>query len=471
METDRYIAAVDLGSSKIAIAVAHIKGEHVDIVYYKEHPSDGIRNSNVAIPQRAAGPLAAAIREAEEALMIRIRQVVTGHPRYSVTQQNATEQLERQDPEDYISAEEVAILKEAAIDTYPLDDPKSQMIYGAIPQSFATDDEMQLVEEDVVGRLSSTLEGMFKIFIGSRRSNTAVDKIFSNMGIGVARKYFLPDVTARTVLSPDDMKNGAALIDFGAGVTSVAIYHGGVLRYYGSIPFGGRSITNDIRIECSISEELAENIKLAYGACLPGKLASMSEKVLQIRYDYAPFKEVSIKHLSDIIDSRAREIVDAILYKIQESGFADYLRAGVIVTGGGAGLANFTNLVKEMSGYNVRTGYPRHLFSVMGGCTGVYETEATGALGLIFAAKADGLPDCTEEHAPAAAAAVRTVHEEVPAGETGTLIAPEEFGPEERRPPKKKRDKVEMKTRDGNIVKTTWTRLFDWIEQNTDEDV
>ncbi len=44
---ERYIAAVDMGTGKIALTVAKISGDDVDIVYYKERPSDGIRNSAV----------------------------------------------------------------------------------------------------------------------------------------------------------------------------------------------------------------------------------------------------------------------------------------------------------------------------------------------------------------------------------------------------------------------------------------
>ena len=62
------------------------------------------------------------------------------------------------------------------------------------------------------------------------------------------------------------MESGVALLDFGGGATSVTIYKGKILRYYACIPFGGKSITCDIRNECTISEELAENITMAFGA-------------------------------------------------------------------------------------------------------------------------------------------------------------------------------------------------------------
>ena len=86
MQAERYIAAADLGSSKIALSVAKIEGDDIQIIYYKETPSDGIRNSYVFNPKRAAGPLRAAINEAEEELNIKILQVVVGLPRYDVRQ-------------------------------------------------------------------------------------------------------------------------------------------------------------------------------------------------------------------------------------------------------------------------------------------------------------------------------------------------------------------------------------------------
>ena len=276
---------------------------------------------------------------------------------------------------------------------------KNQIIYGAIAQSFSNDDQIQLLDEDVIGTVSESLEGNFKVFIGERRATTAIDKIFNDLGIAIAKKYFLPDVVARAVLSEEEKQNGVALIDFGAGVTSVTLYHGGIMRHYESIPFGAETITNDIRLECSITPRLAENIKKAYGACMPEKLASLSEKRIQIRYEDQPYKEVAVKFISRIIDARVREIFDAILYSIQESGLAGILRSGIVLTGGGANLANVKLLLKDMSGYNVRIGYPKHLFSAAG-CTGVYDPSATAAIGMLLAAKNDRLPECLEAPAP-----------------------------------------------------------------------
>jgi len=263
------------------------------------------------------------------------------------------------------------------------------------------------------------------------------------------------------------MASGVALVDVGAGVTSVAIYHGGIMRYYASIPFGGKVITNDIRTECSVSEDLAEKIKRRFGACLPGKLANLSEKVLQIRLE-PPFKEVPVRYISEIIDCRCREIIEAVLYYIQESGLQNSLRSGLVITGGGAELANFIPLIKEMSGYEARKGYPRYMFSASVG-SGVYSTGATSAIGMVLCAKEDHLPDCVtrpeipEEPVEEEMIEVEVeVQEEVPVTPE-LLFAPEEFGdpvPKEEVPktPKKRTVKVPKKEGTG-FLSIFWSKV------------
>ena len=474
---ERYIASIDLGTSKFGLCVARVKGDDVQIVYYKETPSAGIRGSVVQNPMKASAPLRKAIEEAENELMIKILQVVVGMPRSDVQQETATGTIERTTPDEYITEEEVENLKSMALESYPLDDTASQIMYGAVAQSFSIDDQIQLVESDVVGTLSKALQGNFKVFIGSRRATTAVDKIFNSMGIAIAKKYFLPDVVAKTVLSEEDRQNGVALVDVGAGVTSVAIYHGGIMRYYEAIPFGGKTITSDLRTECSIPEDLAEKIKLKFGACLPGKLASLSEKVLQIRLT-EPYKEVSVKYISEVIDARCREIIDAVLYYIQESGLENNLRSGIVLTGGGASLVNFANLLKDVSGYEVRIGFPRHLFSASVG-SGIYEPSATSAIGMVLAAKDDRLPDCVTRPEPEPVWADEPeveVEEEGPTvpegffvpdstfneGEQGTLIPEEEYGekaPEEEAKGKKKKEPKPKKDPKPKKERIFWKKL------------
>ena len=479
---EKYIAAVDLGSSKIALTVAKITGNDIQILYYKERPSAGIRNSAVFNPQKAAEPIREAIEDAQNELKIKIMQVVVGLPRCDVRQELNQARVERTNPDESISLEEVESLKNLAQEDYPLNDPEREELYGAVAQSFSDDEEFQLLESDIVGVISRTFEGNFKLFIGKKSPVRNMDKVFNNLGLATEKKYFTPEAISRAVLTRDEMESGVALIDFGGGSTSVTIYKGNILRHYASIPFGGKVITSDIRTECSIPEELAENIKLAFGACQPDRLQTLSEKIIQIEGDETEgYKQIPVKYLSEIITARVSEILDAILYEIEKSGLADSLRCGIVITGGGANLTNLSNLIHEVSGYNVRMGLPRHLISASG-CNEVFNTSATASIGMVLAAKADDLMNCIappdyekvenvavqlgereEELAPTEEEPVAPEYTEEPAPEAtpvdnGSLFPG--MDKEDEEPKKKeKKEKKKEKVKKPGFISVQWQKI------------
>ena len=393
---DRYITAIDLGTSKIALTVAKVEGDNTEIIYYKETPSEGIRNSGVFNATQVSGPLSEAILQAENALGVKITQAVVGMPKYPVVQQASTGKVDGRGYDTDITEEDIAELKRSAQDMYPLENPEVEAIYGAVAQSFSDGENFQIIENDIIGMTSDVLEGNFKIFIGKKSSLSKIDTVLKKAGIVAARKYFTADTTAKAVLLDSEMENGVAMVDFGGGCVSVSVYHGSIMRHYASIPFGGKNITGDIQTESegSIGRELAENIKLAFGACMPEKLQNLSEKIIHIRSCSGEAdKKLPVKYLSEIITARVEEIMIAILYEIQQSGFADRLMSGIVVTGGCAQTANLGNFIYDLSGYRVRTGYPRHMFSFQG-CDGITDTSAATSLGLIMAARNDGTLNC-----------------------------------------------------------------------------
>lgn len=419
---ERYIASVDLGTSKLAVCVARIQDQNVEVIYYKESPSLGIRYSYVLIPGKVKEEVRKAISEAQQALRIKIQQVIVGLPRWYVRQETASASMTRPEPDDLIQESEIKALKSMALESYPLEDSTKEVIYGAVAQSFSTEDSINEPENDIVGMAAETLEGNFKVFIGNRRYSSNIDSVFNDLGIAIAKKYFTPGITAKAVLKSEQMENGVALIDIGAGVSSVTIFKDKIMRFYAAIPFGGNSVTNDIKSECNFSFELAENIKKAYGACMPNKLSSLGEKSIQIvDEDGNTTAQVSVKYISEIITARMKEIIEALLFRIQESGFAseEDLRAGVVVTGGGAELVNCANYIKELSGYTVKVGRPRKLFSCEG-CPEASETSAATSMGMILSARNDRFLNCVNEAVARNMAVPQTGSAEIPEGKEET---------------------------------------------------
>lgn len=399
---ERYITAIDLGSSKIALSVAKLSGRDIQVIYYDESPSDGIRYGNVFNPKKASIPVGEAIRKAEDELGIRIRQVVAGLPRYRVRQEMSPAKAMRPNPDSCITREEIEAIKNAAIDTYPIEDTDREVLYGAINQSFSTEDLIQACEDDVIGCTGEFVEGNFKLYVGDRRPISNLDKLFAELGVTLAGSYFMPEVTAEAVLTEEQKENGVALIEIGGGVTSLTIYVDNILRHFSSIPFGGKSVTADIKAESGFREKLCENIKLAFGNCQPDRLANMTEKVIQVNYsETGSSRQLKVYDLAEIIGARMEEIMDAILWQIEESGYADRLRTGIVLTGGGAGLTGLVSMMRERSGRYVELGFPRRHFFSASGFPAMLQTGAVASAGLLLRAASEPGLNCIETPPPA----------------------------------------------------------------------
>jgi len=52
------------------------------------------------------------------------------------------------------------------------------------------------------------------------------------------------------------------------------------------------------------------------------------------------------------------EIIDAVSFEIENSGYMDKLSAGIVLTGGGSMLKHLNQLVKFKTGMDVRIGFP-----------------------------------------------------------------------------------------------------------------
>ena len=160
--TETHIAALDLGTSKMSLAVAKVNGRDVQIVYYKEAPSAGVRYSGVWNMMQASDPISSLINDANNDLGLNITQAIVGIPKYPVRQESNSGKVMDRGEDTEITAEDIANLKRFAKETYPLNDPAKEAIYGAVAQSFSDgDDFFQIIENDIIGMTSNTLEGNF----------------------------------------------------------------------------------------------------------------------------------------------------------------------------------------------------------------------------------------------------------------------------------------------------------------------
>lgn len=376
---DRYIVGLDLGSKRTSLCVAFEDERCAEIKYFKSIKSEGISNSKIWNITKAEKVVSELILDAEKSLNIKISKVVTNTPRYLIESLRDSNKITINE-DNAITEETIQDLKRFAKDNFSTAD---KTIYSIVPQSFSTTDMIQCNEEDIIGVYADEIEMHYKLYVGSSKDMSKIDKLLQNLGISSVDNYFSPEIVGPCVLENNEMEKGVILLDLGADCSSISIFHDGILRYYHSIPFGGNDISRDIQNEANIDEELAENIKLGFGNCMPERLFDMSNKELIINMDTVEMnRRIRVKYLSEIIAARQKEILEALFVPIVKKDMLKYVRTGVVMIGGAAEMTNLANLINNMTGYNVRIGYEKALI-VDGPYTAAEECDGANCVAIV----------------------------------------------------------------------------------------
>lgn len=393
------LVCVDLGSGNLRLTVGETGfGSKIKVRYCRSFASDGVAHGKVVNPGKLGAALGEALSHAEETLGIKIKEVMTCSQKFDIRM--VDKEIEDSiDAETSINESLLGAFEDNVRDSVQNECGATEEVMDIVVQQFNTDDEFGMDSESIIGMMGSRLNAKYKVFVGKTSTSKYIDNAFAAYGIGTVRKVFKPQMIGECVLTRAERETGVALIDLGAGASSVSVFYSGVLRHYGAIPFGGASITGDICSLCGIGDSLAENLKKEYGGCIPEKLESLGEKTLRIK-DVASNEriELTAKYLSEIITARTKEIIEALLYEIQKSGYADKLKNGIVLVGGGAAGLNVCNLVKLLSGYNARIAGPsRNRFVcdldsplVLHLENDFFSTTSATSAGLLLAAEATG---------------------------------------------------------------------------------
>jgi cell division protein FtsA len=245
-------------------------------------------------------------------------------------------------------------------DIYSISLEPGQEIIHVIPQNFAVDNEIGVIKP--VGMFGRKLVGNFHIVIGETNSAKNVERCVNRAGIAVSGLILEPLASAAAVLTKDEKDAGVALVDIGGGTTDIAVYHEGILQATYVLPYGGNVVTSDIKSGCNILPRHAEELKTKFGSALSEFAPKNSSAVIPGISGREP-KEIPLKVLSEIIQARMEEIIDQVMFRIENSGYHGKLSAGIALTGGGSMLKNLDTLMKFRTGMDVRNAYPINYLS------------------------------------------------------------------------------------------------------------
>jgi cell division protein FtsA len=368
------IAALDVGSSKIACIIGRAEQGGIQVLGSSLHESQGIRSAAVTNLDLAERSIREAVGAAEQLADLRIQDVILA--------------VQCGQPKSLIARAEAAPAGELVNDSHLralLGDAKRRCredgyeTIQAAPTGYVVDSS----------RGVSDPRGMFCERLGVSVHAVAVRSgPLQNLRLAVerchltiARQLYAPYASGLATLTPDETSLGVTLVDIGAGCTSVAVFLEDVLVYADSVPLGGAHITADVAKMLSAPLAAAERIKTLYGSAL-GELDAAGDliEVPLMGEEGGASERVRRSVLTRIIQARLEEIFGEVQERLVKSGFDVAAGRRAVLTGGSAQLAGTRELAGRLLNKQVRIGRPQTFPGLPAATAGPAYATALGLL-------------------------------------------------------------------------------------------
>ncbi len=383
MAKGRIIAAIDIGSSKIATIVGQILTDSVtfensiNIIGVASVPSRGVKKGQIVDIEEAVEATIASVEAAERMAGYNLNSAYVSVGGAHISSTNSTGVVAVSDSQGEITGEDINRVIDAA---RAISLPTSREIIHVIPREYIVDGEGGV--KDPVGMTGVRLEVETHLVTASTPALKNLAKTVQEVGISIEGIVFSGLAASYSVLSDTEKELGCVLIEIGGGATSIAAFIDGSLSYSATLPIGAKNVTSDLAIGLRVSLETAEKIKLSLDEAHKSKEKTKSDVIEVQDLESRETKKISRRTLTEgIIRPRLNEIFTMIKMDLEKAGIINKIPSGAIITGGGADTVGIMDSAKKTLGLPTRIGIP----SGVGGLIDeVINPASATTLGLIF---------------------------------------------------------------------------------------
>lgn len=342
MNTDKYIAAIEISSSKVigAVGIFGKSGQLEIIAVEQEKTTDAVRYGQIQNTEETFKLTDYVLERLERRPNVSPRQITgvyVGLSGRSLRSIPIDVQLSLPDDTE-ISEDIVERLRNKALDA---DIDNSLEIIDAVPRIFKVG---KTETHRPIGMMGNGIFATYDLIVARPTIQGNLKRVINDkLGLEIKGIVVTPLATGYVALSEQEKKLGCMLVDIGAETTTVSVYTKGNMVYFATLPLGGRNITRDLT-SLNELEEKAEEYKLNFGNAIAPATPSQVKVGRHKQSD-----------ISNIVVARSEEIVANIVEQIQYAGLTENdLPEGIVLCGGGARLNGMMELIGKYSGLKVR---------------------------------------------------------------------------------------------------------------------
>jgi cell division protein FtsA len=358
------VASLDIGTSKIACMIARLKpcppsdafrgrSHAAELIGYSQIQSRGVKAGAVVDPNECEQAVRQAVSLAERMAKVRVESVLLsvaggrlqGHMIEAATDIRG----------GAVTAADVARLTSTGMHHAT---GIGRTVLHALPVSYSLDGVKGVRDPKgmVARQFGVDMNVVTADAMVARNLMLVVERCHLNVEAMAASPY----VAGLSVLTDDEADLGAAVVEMGAGTTTIAIYSGGRFVHASGFALGGQHITMDLARGLSACIADAERIKTLYGTVLTGGSDARELMSVPTAGDNEPDvpQIVSRATIGNIVRHRAEEIFEMVRDRLADSPFAAEPRARVVLSGGAAQLTGLVELATRILNRSVRLGRP-----------------------------------------------------------------------------------------------------------------
>ena len=358
------VASLDIGTSKIACMIARLKPcppsdafrgrtHAVELIGYSQIQSRGMKGGAVVDLAECEQAVRQAVALAERMAKVRVESVLLsvsgGRPMGQLIEAASDIRGGAVTPGD-VSRITSAGMRHAT--------GAGRTVLHALPVSYALDGVKGI--RDPRGMVARQFGVDMNVVTTDATVARNLMLVVERCHINVEAMAASPYVASLSVLTDDEADLGAAVVEIGAGTTTIAVYSGGRFVHASGFAVGGHHVTMDLARGLSACIADAERIKTLYGTVLTG--GSDARELMSVPSagdnDRDVPQIVSRATIANIVRHRVEEIFEMVRDRLADSPFAAEPKARIVLSGGASQLTGVPELATQILGRPVRVGRP-----------------------------------------------------------------------------------------------------------------
>lgn len=358
------VAALDIGTSKIACFIARLKplGDEVrpggrthsvELIGFGHTRARGIKAGTVIDMAKAEEAIRVAVDAAERSAKVEIASVVLavsggrlGSESFSASARLPGTSVEEGDIGRALDAASLHSVRDG------------RAVLHSLPVGYALDGLSGI--RDPRGMLGHVLSVDLHVVTADLPALKNLVLCVERCHLTVEGLIAAPFAAGLAVLAADEMEIGATLLDLGNGTTTAAVFVNGGCVHVDGIALGGSHVTMDLARGLSTSPVEAERLKTLHGSVLAGSSDEIDMVTVPAVHggEHETANAVSRSSLVRMIRPRIDEILEVMRNRLLDANMLTVASRRIVLTGGGSQLTGIAELVARAFGTTTRVGRP-----------------------------------------------------------------------------------------------------------------